>query len=176
MRRQETKHLALAAVLTAFGIIIPIIMPVKLIVEPASYTLASHVPLFLAIFISPVVAFFVGVGTAVGFLVSGFPTIIVFRALSHLIFAVIAAVYLKKRPQTLEKPVSTFVFAFWVNIIHGLAEFLVVTVLATTTLTAAYLWTLFSLVAVGSVIHGLIDFYIAYYIWFFLTKKAGFKI
>ena len=31
---------------------IPIVMPLKVVIPPASYTLASHVPIFLAMFLS----------------------------------------------------------------------------------------------------------------------------
>ena len=59
----------------------------KIVLEPASFTLASHVPVFIAMFISPLVAFAVALGTTIGFLMSGLPVIIVMRALSHVVFA-----------------------------------------------------------------------------------------
>lgn len=92
MKKNHTKQLAFTAILVAFGILIPMIMPVKIIIGPASFTLASHVPLFLAIFISPTVAALVALGTSLGFLLAGFPIVIVLRALSHLIFALVAAI------------------------------------------------------------------------------------
>ena len=51
--------MVLAALLSAIGILIPIIMPFKITIEPASFTLASHVPMFIAMYISPVVAIIV---------------------------------------------------------------------------------------------------------------------
>ena len=53
MKRTKTYQLALAGMLIAVGIIIPTFSPIKIIIEPASFTLASHVPVFLAMFISP---------------------------------------------------------------------------------------------------------------------------
>ena len=45
--RKRIQNLTLSAVLTAFSILIPMIMPVKVIIGPASFTLASHVPIFI---------------------------------------------------------------------------------------------------------------------------------
>ncbi|NLJ30821.1 MAG: hypothetical protein GX424_04340, partial [Clostridiales bacterium] len=44
----------IAALLIAIAIIIPMFFP-KIIVGPASFTLASHVPVMIALFISPLV-------------------------------------------------------------------------------------------------------------------------
>lgn len=110
MRRNQTKSLAFTAILLAFGILIPMVMPVKVVIGPASFTLASHVPVFMAMFISPQVAVLVALGTSLGFLFAGFPIVIVLRAVSHLLFAIVGAVLVQKRPSLLEKPLSTF---FW---------------------------------------------------------------
>ena len=95
MRRHQTKSLAFTAILVAFGILIPMVMPVKVVIGPASFTLASHVPVFMAMFISPQVAVLVALGTSLGFLLAGFPIVIVLRAVSHLLFAVVGAVMIK---------------------------------------------------------------------------------
>ena len=50
--KRNLKRLTFAAVLGALGIVIPLFMP-KIVIGDASYTLASHVPLFIAIFIGP---------------------------------------------------------------------------------------------------------------------------
>ena len=54
--KKRIQEMTFAALLTAIAILIPSIMPIKLIIPPASYTLGSHIPLFLAMFISPWVA------------------------------------------------------------------------------------------------------------------------
>ena len=59
----------------------------KLWFHPASYTLASHVPIFLAMFLSRKMAACVVIGSTLGFFVAGFPIVIVMRAASHIIFA-----------------------------------------------------------------------------------------
>ena len=54
--KTNTFQLALAGMLIAIGIVIPMFSPIKIIIEPASFTLASHVPVFIAMFISPMMA------------------------------------------------------------------------------------------------------------------------
>ncbi|MFX3785256.1 hypothetical protein ACJBSR_01585, partial [Streptococcus suis] len=56
--KNSVKQLSISAILTAFAILIPLMMPIKIIIGPASYTLASHIPLFIAMFISPATAIF----------------------------------------------------------------------------------------------------------------------
>ena len=80
----------------------------------------------------------------------------------------------QKRPSLLEKPLSTFLLALFLNFLHGLAEFIVVLVLTAGANTgAAYVWSLVGLIGFGSLVHGCIDFYIAYYLWKFLRDKVG---
>ena len=128
----------------------------------------------MAMFISPQVAVLVALGTSLGFLLAGFPIVIVLRAVSHLLFAVVGAILIQKRPSLLEKPLSTFLLALFLNFLHGLAEFIVVLVLTAGVQTgAAYVWSLVGLIGFGSLVHGCIDFYIAYYLWKFLRDKVG---
>ncbi|VTS31962.1 membrane protein [Streptococcus pseudoporcinus] len=172
MIKKPTQTIAYASILVAFGILIPMIMPVKVVIDPASYTLASHVPLFLATFISLPVGLFVALGTTLGFFLAGFPIVIVMRALSHLIFVAIAALYLSKKPIVLQSPIKALPFAIVINIIHGAAEFFVVLLMTMTAHTElSYVWSMLGLVGLGTVIHGLVDFYLAYWIWNRLTHK-----
>lgn len=174
MRNKETKALVFTAILVAFGILIPMVMPIKVIIGPASFTLASHVPVFLAMFISPLVAILVALGTSFGFLMAGFPIVIVMRAVSHFIFALLGSLWIKKHPNDLKKPLRVFLFALIINFIHGLAEFFVVFVLTQGTQSStAFVGTLIGLIGFGSLLHGCIDFYIAYYLWKILSEKVG---
>ena len=54
--KKRIQEMTFAALLTAIAILIPSIMPIKLIIPPASYTLGSHVPIFLASMIDYVIA------------------------------------------------------------------------------------------------------------------------
>lgn len=174
MKNKQTKSLAFAAILIAFGILIPLIMPVKIVIGPASFTLGSHVPIFIALFLSLPVGILVTLGTTLSFLLAGFPIVIVLRALSHLVFVLIAGLILKKFPNVLKNPLSTGLFALGVNVFHGLAEFLVVYVFLVGPQTeAGFIWSLLGLVGLGTVIHGILDFYLAFYLWRFLSDTVG---
>ena len=43
---KKTQFMTLTALLTAIAILIPLIMPFKIVIPPASYTLGSHVAIF----------------------------------------------------------------------------------------------------------------------------------
>ncbi|GAA4655300.1 hypothetical protein GCM10023142_24380 [Anaerocolumna aminovalerica] len=171
MRRQnKVQIIAIAALLCALGILIPMIAP-KIVIEPASFTLASHVPVFIAMFISPAVAISVAFITGLGFLISGFPLVIVLRALSHAIFAVIGAYALKKNSNLIATGKSNFLFNLAIAIIHAISEVAIVTFFYWgSSMTSAYydkgyLLSVVVLVGLGTVIHSMLDFTIALYVW-----------
>ncbi|HHX51217.1 MAG TPA: ECF transporter S component, partial [Clostridia bacterium] len=58
----RTRQLALGGLLTALSLLIPLVFGpyLRIIVGPFTATLASHVPLFLATLVSPLVAAMVG--------------------------------------------------------------------------------------------------------------------
>ena len=86
-RDKSVKHIAIAGLLTAIAILIPTMMPIKLVLPASTYTLASHVPVFIAMFISPQVAIMVALGSTLGFFMS-FPFIVAARAFPHLAFVI----------------------------------------------------------------------------------------
>ncbi len=79
--KNSVKQLSISAILTAFAILIPLMMPIKIIIGPASYTLASHIPLFIAMFISPATAIFVALGSSLGFFSPVFQSLLYFGRL-----------------------------------------------------------------------------------------------
>jgi niacin transporter len=163
----KVKLMTVAALLCAIGIMIPLVAP-KIIIEPASFTLGSHVAVFIAMFISPVVAISVALITSFGFLLSGFPIVVVLRALSHLIFATIGAYYLKKHGNTLLSLKHSVVFSVVISIIHALAEVAIVSVYywgGSIPSSNGYLISVIVLVGVGTFIHSLIDFSMAVFVW-----------
>jgi len=167
-----------SALLIAIGIIIPLFSPVKLHFPPASYTLASHVPIFLGMMISPSVAIAVTIGTTAGFFLSTSP-IIALRAASHLIFVLIGSLYLKKRQTLLKSPIETRIFSFVIAIIHAICEVLVVAIFFFNgTLNEAiyqqgFLFYGILLVGAGTIIHSMIDFEIALILHKTLSKYSG---
>lgn len=171
----KTRQLTFASLLTALGILIPLLMPLKLVIPPASYTLASHVPIFMAMFISPLTAILVCLGTGLGFQLAGFPLIIVARAASHLIFAYIGAKHLENRPQQLANAKDKFAFIFLINLVHALSEVAVVYLLTQVGISQAspqFVYVLIVLVGGGTLIHGMIDYLLADYLAKGLSLQA----
>lgn len=170
--------MVISAFFCAIGIIIPIISPIKITLEPASFTLASHVAIFISMFISPSTSAFVALGTATGFLMAGFPVVIVFRAASHIIFALIGALYLSKFPSTLISAKGSFVFSFIIGIIHGACEIIAVLPfylsnnMASAYYVKGFIVSVVLLVGLGSMVHSIIDFYLAKAIWGPVTKAV----
>lgn len=166
----KVKIMTVSALLSALGILIPMTFP-SIRLEPASYTLASHVPIFLAMFISPLTAAYVAAVTTFGFFVAGFPIVIVLRALSHLIFSLTGAFILKKKNQLLTSFKNNALFNFAVSLIHAAAEVAVVTYfyrvsgMSSAYYEKGYFFSVFILVGIGTLIHSMIDFSIAVTVW-----------
>ncbi len=164
-------HLTLSAVLCAIGIVIPCFSPIKILIEPASFTLASHVAIFIAMFISPAVAISVTIGTTLGFFLAGFPIVVVLRAASQIIFAGVGAYIIKTKPEITETRSGSFVFSAGMALIHAIGEILVVIPfyfgngLGGKYYENGFVYSVLLLVGIGTVIHSLIDFEISYYLW-----------
>ena len=83
--RKKTQFMTMTALLTAIAILIPIVMPFKIVIPPASYTLGSHIAIFIAMFLSPLMGSFCFIlASSFGFLMAGYPMVIVFRSFSIL--------------------------------------------------------------------------------------------
>jgi niacin transporter len=160
----KIKTMVIAALLSAIGISIPLFSPFKLIIEPvASYTLASHVPVIIAMFISPMAAAFVSIIVSLGFLSYG--PAVVLRALSHIIFATLGAYILKKNKNTLLSLKTMIPFALLISVVHALAEVAVSSIFFTGSTLNTFLFNVLLLVGLGTTIHSLVDFSIAILIW-----------
>lgn len=180
MRTSSTRRLTFAALLIALGILLPMVMP-KVAIGPASFTLASHVPVFLAMFISPGIAVAVALGTAFGFFLT-LPAIIAMRALSHVVFALIGAIYLQQHPDIVSTPKKFQVFNVLIGLIHAGMELLVVTIffslgnMPQATYDQGYFYTVFLLVGCGGFIHSLIDYNLAYALGARLSRQFDFPV
>lgn len=164
--KNKTRQLTLSAFLIALGIIIPM-SPFKIVMPGASYTLASHVPVFIAMFISPGMAVAVALGTALGFLLSGMDIVIVMRALSHVIFAFVGALYLQKHRDILRSTKKTFIFAVVIGFIHVFFEAISVFILLPTLPISYVLLT----IGLGGFVHSMVDFYLALLIYKALERN-----
>ena len=175
--QRNTRTLTISALLIALGILIPMISPIKIILGPASFTLASHVATFMAMFISPFTAIMVAFGTTIGFLLSGFPIVITLRAASHLVFAYFGAKYIEKNPQILTGGKQIWLFNLLIGLLHAVCEVIVVSIfyfsgnLSSEYYDRGLLYSVMGLVGVGTVIHSMIDFWIAKIVWKTLQKR-----
>lgn len=147
----KTKQMVYAALLTALAIIIPIQFGfLKIVIPPFTATLAAHVPMMLSMLISPAVAVVVGVGSTIGFLISGMPMPVVFRAATHILVGYIGAKIIIKNKSYVKAAAITAP-------IHGLAEMLVVIPFI-----GLNLYQMLIVTALGSIIHHCVDSGIAY--------------
>lgn len=101
MRKLSLDSVLAGAVLTAMSLIIPLAFGgmLGIVIPPFSATLASHVPVMLAILFGPWVAAFVGIGSAIGFLIRLGP-VIAARAAMHAVVGFIGG-YLIQRGRSL---------------------------------------------------------------------------
>jgi len=177
-RNNKIYTMSISALLCALGIVIPMISPIKITLEPASFTLASHVAIFIAMFISPFTAIFVSVGTTLGFLLGGFPIVVVMRAATHVIFAAVGAFILKKHPGIIKSVKSALPFSFGLAVLHGICEVLVVipfyfsNSMSSGYYAKGFTFSVLMLVGIGTIIHSMVDFYFSQVIWKYVTKAV----
>ncbi|AGK98096.1 hypothetical protein [Clostridium pasteurianum] len=143
--KNNVKKLTVTSLLTALAIIIPIVFGpfLKIQIPPFSATLASHVPMFLAMLIAPEVAVVVGIGSALGFLITS-PAVIAARAFTHT-FVGLAGALLIRRGMSFKK-----VIVFTAPI-HAILEALIVIPFGFTAANALYI------VGIGTVAHHFVD-------------------
>ena len=153
------KRLTLTALLIAIAILIPIVFaPFRITIGPMSWTPASHVPIFIAAFISPPVAIAVAIGSTIGFFFTA-PLVITARAATHVIFATILALYVKKKQRI--GNLHMILLSIVIGIIHGLCEAFIVWWLFFGSIKgnpAYYIWILLGF---GTFVHSMVDFWIA---------------
>lgn len=170
VRNTKLQTTVIAALLCAVGIVIPMFAP-KIVLEPMSFTLASHVAIFIAMFISPPVAVAVTLGTSLGFFMAGLPPVIALRALSHLGFVLVGSWILKKSPELFTRPAATVLFGLFLALIHAVCEAAVVTLfyfggsMNSAYYVKGYFFSVILLVGVGTVVHSMIDFGISLLVW-----------
>lgn len=172
----NTQGVVISAILCSIAIIIPMFSPIKIILEPASFTLASHVPIFLAMFISPQTAIFVTIGATIGFLFGGFPLPIVLRALSHLLFVIIGSFYINKNNNIIYEKKKSLVYSCMISLVHAVGEVMIImpfyfgSLLSQGYYDKGFMVSIIGLVGIGTIIHSMIDFYLAKYIWNLVLK------
>lgn len=145
MRNNNIKQMTYAALLIAFAVVIPVQFGfLKVNIPPFSATLAAHVPIFLAMFISPWVAVVVGVGSTLGFLFAGTPLYVVARASVHIIVGFVGATMYKKK-------IAFWKIAIVTGFIHAIGEAIAVIPFGFN------VYKILVVVALGSFIHHFVD-------------------
>lgn len=170
MKKENVLLLVLAGLLCAVGLVVPMFMP-KVVLGAMSFTLASHVATFLAVFISPALAVAVCVGTTLGFIMTT-PLIIALRAASHIAFALIGAMIVVRKPQIIDNVIPAVMFNLFLAFIHAAGEVAVVTpfffdgvMFKPEQLANGFVTSVLFLVGCGTFLHSVIDFCIALFIW-----------
>lgn len=168
----STKDLVITALLIAIGIIIPTCFGFLRVILPPAFTatIMAHVPIFIAMFISPWSALLTAIGTTLGFLFSGVDMVVTARAGSHIVFALVGAFMIKKRCNLVLIGVVT-------AILHALFEALTVYVFLALGITNAngssFVSIAFYTTGIGTLIHTTIDYIIACVIGFALSKTRA---
>ncbi|GAB6169597.1 membrane protein [Clostridium carnis] len=147
--REKVRKMVFAALLTALAIIIPTQFGfLKIAIGPFTATLASQVPMFLAMLISPAVAIAVGVGSTFGFFITT-PLVVAARASMHIIVGFVGAKIIQ-RDKNLKKAI------FLTAPLHGILEGLIVIPFGFS------VYEFIVVVAVGTILHHFVDGAIAY--------------
>ena len=157
-----TRELLYGALLTAISLLIPLAFrgTLQIVIPPFSATLGSHVAVMLAMFVSPLVAAAVGVGSTVGFFIT-LPPVIGARASIHIVFGILGALLYQRGV----KPWQIFLITAPV---HALGEALVVIPFGFTMYAALVT------VGIGTLLHHAVDASIALSLYASL-RKAGFS-
>ena len=158
MNKTKISNMIITALLTAFAIIIPVAFGFLRVYIPPAFTatLTLHVPIMVAMFISPVSAVFVAAGSAIGFIFTGLPPVIAARAGTHILFALVGAVMIRKMaPFSIAKLIIIMLVTMP---LHSLAEIFVVIPFLGEGETVLY--SAFFVVGVGTAIHHMLDYII----------------
>ena len=146
----RVKKIVLAGLLVALAIIIPVQFGfLKIVLGPFSATLCSHVPMFPSMLISPVVAIVVGIGSGIGFFITGLPPYIAARALMHAPVGFIGAKIVQKEKNFKKAMLITAP-------LHGILEALIVIPFGFN------LYEMLVVVALGTIIHHAMDAVISF--------------
>jgi len=160
----KIKNLIMGGLLTALAIILPIFPGsyFRVVIPPFTATLASHVPVMLAMFINPTLAVVTALGSAVGF---GFATgniVVAFRAAMHIFFGFAGA-------KMVEKGYPVYAIILVTMFIHGISEALIVLPFGFDLKSAGVI------VGVGTMLHHIADSLISLAVYGSLVKARILK-
>ncbi|RXI50598.1 ECF transporter S component [Clostridium tetani] len=149
MNMDNIRKMVYTALLISLSIVIPLTFGFLAIqIGPFTATLASHVPMFLSMFLGPLASVMVGIGSGIGFFITK-GAYVGARALMHSIVGMSGA-YL------IQREVSYFKVVISTSFVHGIAEALVVIPFGIT------FKSILITVGLGTVLHHLVDGILAY--------------
>ncbi len=168
----NVKDMVITALLIAFGIIIPTMFSgLRVYIPPFSATLTAHVPVFVAMFISPMSAIFTAIGTTVGFIFAGLDPAVTARAFSHIIFAIVGAFMIKKGFSIVLTGIVTM---FLHAVFEALVSLLFLSV-GWSVSNGNMFYIAFYVTGIGTLIHHIIDYIIAVILVKALSKTKAIK-
>ncbi|GAA0721881.1 membrane protein [Clostridium malenominatum] len=157
------KKMTYTALLTALAVVIPLAFGFLAIqLGPFSATLASHVPLFIAMLLSPIAAATVGIGSGIGFLITK-GSYIAARAFMHTFVGIFGGWLIKKGVSYRNMVILTAP-------LHGVLEALIVIPFGIT------LDKIIVTVGIGTVLHHFVDGLIAFSIVQVLYKALNLSL
>ena len=164
---KKLREIVIAGILTAFSILIAATFPKLPLPQPFTLTLGSHVPTMIAMFISPLVTVFTVIGSIIGFWIATGNPIVMLRAASHIIFAVVGMYMLKKNA-------NIFLVIIVTLILHATAELALVYfltgILTPDALAKSTITSLSYIAFVGTAVHHVLDSIVTSPILFALEK------
>lgn len=94
----KTRELVIAALFAALAMVVPMAFGgiLTLVIPPFTATVASHVPVMLAMGVSPFVAAMSGLGSALGFFLRLGQPVIAARAAVHVLFGLAGALLVRR--------------------------------------------------------------------------------
>lgn len=166
MKSAKVREYTIVALLVAMAVVIPM-YSFKVVITPFSMTLGAHIPVFIAMFISPYAVVLATIGNVLGFLPLG--PVVMARAATHLIFGLLGAYMLRKK-------MNFFVVIGSTMLVHAVAESLVALVymywtIANGTAAEVSTWMVFF----GTIVHHVLDFAVATPILLALSKAKYIK-
>lgn len=157
--KDNVKKMTYAGLLTGLAIIIPLYFGfLKVQAGPFTATLASHVPVFLAMFFGPAAAVAVGIGSTLGFLITT-PLVVAARAFMHVFVGFVGAHLLKKG-------VDFKIVILITAPIHGILEAIAVIPFGFN------MYKVLVVVGIGTVLHHLVDGIISFALAKALSKTG----
>ncbi len=150
--RSNIKSITIAGLLTALAIVIPLFMPKLPVPQPFSVTPASHLPVILAMFVSPFTVVCTVIGSSIAFFITLGP-IVALRAFSHLLFALVGC-YLLKRKYNL------FLVILATALLHAFGEIIVVLAFSMFGMAEATAYFLWGVTGGITLLHHCFDFFL----------------